>query len=182
MEPRCITVRDRSDYGMFFVKEHDPVEQSGRINYSAVWTCYSSYGVYGHFWSCMGEPLALFIQDVSTDYLLSKVATRITSAERTLKSIRYAIRSNRKQGAIDKETAQAGLDACKAIEREYGDESICTMLYENAALSRCKIEWCDLSTQEFHPQAVGFANRIWPLFVAEMKSPRLEPVAAQATA
>lgn len=64
------------DWGEFLwtTRQHQDLE--GRPVYAATWACISSFGVYGHHWSHMGEPFEVFVQTVGKDYLLGKIARR----------------------------------------------------------------------------------------------------------
>jgi hypothetical protein len=164
-----LTVRDRSDYGQFFVDEREPVERNGDTIYCAIWTVYSSYGVYGHCWSSMGAPFAKFIQDINQDYLLGKIADMVPCGEKACRSVRDRIRQARKDGYITKEIARDALDAVKEIEDLGDDQGAAGALYASVPISKVNIEWCDVEARVWHPQAVGFSTRIWPKFVDAMK-------------
>lgn len=174
------TVRDKHrDWGEFFVAEREPVaNESGRIQYTATWTCYSSFGTFGHHWYSMGEPFAKFIQDVDCGYLLSKIARRVTNGDKACDEIARLIREARREKRITAEVARVAMDDVKSIKDEGADGTVtCHRLYESVPISRVQIEWCDLSTQEWERSAVMFAERIWPEFVKVMKAAD-EPVAA----
>jgi len=162
---------DRHEWGEFFVAERDPVTDSGgRLRYSATWTCYSSFGTFGHYWHSMGSRFGEFIQDVEVDYLLGKIANRVPSDEKAIAGVRREIIQRRRYQSIDKEVAR---DAWNRVDAIAQDEFVMAALWNDEDISKVGIEWCELTTTDWDSQAVGFAKKIWPVFVKEMAK-RLE--------
>lgn len=169
-------VRWKSDWGEFFVAEREPVVENGHTRYTATWTCYSSYGTFGHHWYSMGESFAKFIQDVEQGYLLSKISTRVANEKKTFQSIKRAILENRREKRITKEVARDAMEAVRGIENEgHGAEASAVLIYHDHDIGKAEIEWSDLSTMEHPTQSILFAERIWPEFVKEMAAEICEP-------
>lgn len=166
------------EWGRFFWHESDPrLRRDGSMEYGATWTAYSSFGVFGHYWGSMGEPFAEFIDGIESDYLLSKIARMETNADKTFAEVKRLIRQRRRDGRITKEEARDAIDDVLAIEAN-GDhaEVACNDLYQSPAISRCRIEWCDLSTREPEQQAVVFVKKLWPLFVKAVREKSMDAV------
>ncbi len=169
MHTKHLIVRDKGEWGEFFVAEREPTPRdNGSLSYSASWTCLSSFGVYGHHWSCMGRPFVEFIQDISADYLLGKIGRKELCDEKMVKEIKRLIGEGRKEKRYPTEIARAALESVKSLASEFDGQALAAMLYRDVALSRVRIEWCDISTQEYDGQCRGFAAKIWPLFVKEI--------------
>lgn len=162
-------VRDEhGDYGEFFVRESVSAHHDGTPRYSATWVCYSSFGVFGHHWYSMSRPLAEFAAGAGHDYVLGKIGHKRTSAERTIKSVKRAVLTARRENRIGADVAREAMDAIDEVEQCGDDVAVPHLLYESTELSRVHIEWCDLETQEWEPSAVMFMRRLWPLFVKEL--------------
>lgn len=163
-----ILIRSDGEYGRFFFCEQEFALEDGSPRHAATWCCVSSFGVYGYHWSHMSRPFSEFVQGVSTDYLLGKISRKVTSAEKTIASVRRAVLESRRNRRCSKDEAREAWDEIAGIEVDGWDAAVPHMLWESAELSRCRIEWCDLSTQEWDQQAVMFATKLWPLFVKQL--------------
>ncbi len=164
-----IDVRHKGEWGTFFVREWPviPREDGKGFNASAEWVCNSTFGVYGHYWSSMGGPFADFIGDISTDYLLSKIGREITDSDKAAKELRRLVLEQRRERSITKDVARDALDDIEAILSDYSGDAACHEFYQSDALSKCHIEWCDLSCKEWCGQSLGFARTLWPEFVKQ---------------
>ena len=160
-------IRDgHGEYAEFFVNEREPVPRSdGLMRYTATWVCYSSFGVFGHHWYDMGEPFAVFVQGVSDDYLLSKIARKVTSAKKTIEGVKRAVLNARRECRVTSDIARDALDSIACISDDAPDEAVPHLLWESVEISRCDIDWCDLETQVWETQALMFVKKLWPLFV-----------------
>lgn len=168
-----ISIRDRHDYAEFFVDEKEPVKRSdGSIEWAALWCCYSSFGVFGYYWSGMGEPFAEFIAGIDAGYLLGKIAKKEFDDDTCLKSVRGAIVEARRdrRRTVTKEIAREAWDAVESISEGYSGESLATVLYECGELSILEYEWTEMTNQAWDRQAVAFVERMWPKFVAAYAS------------
>lgn len=160
-------IRKNHEWARFFVHESPPMTMRDNTqSYSATWCCLSSFGVFGHTWSSMGEPFVDFIQGVSADYLLSKIARKVPDAEKTCAEIRRLVLQARLDDRITKQEAKAAWDDIASAEEEGNHpEVVFHELYWSVAISKVGIEWCDLSTQVWDSQAVRFVELLWPEFV-----------------
>lgn len=174
MNQLYITVKHEHEYGEFFVSEREPQPRSdGHLRYSATWVCYSSFGTYGHHWSDMGSPFSEFICQVDEHYLLGKIASKHTSPSKTLVSVREELARLLSDGECTEEAYTEAAEAVETIEAEDSGEFLIAHLYECSELSECGFDWHDIETQEFDPQAVGFAKKLWPKFVEAVNAQRL---------
>lgn len=156
---------ERGEYGEFFVNERETVKQDGYIRYSATWTCYSSFGVFGHHWYDMGCPFDEFISDISPDYLLSKIARRVNNEDKMAAGLRTLI----DEASVSQETKQCAIDALESFEDEgYGPEVLAYLIYQDDDIHECGIDFCDIDSMEYDSQAVCFVKTLWPLFVVEI--------------
>ncbi len=159
-----------SEYGEFFVNEREPrIRDDGHTQYCATWCCYSSFGVFGHHWYAMGSPFAEFIRGVGPDYLLSKIGRKVFDERKCVTELRRLVIQSRRDKRITKEEAADALAAIKSLAEEYTGEALSSRLYEDVDLSRCHIEWCDLSCQVYEPSALMFVKKLWPAFVEEVQ-------------
>lgn len=167
-----LTVRDGMDWAEFFVNERERLtDGSGHARYSATWVCYSSFGVFGHYWHATGSPFADFVQRVDTDYLLSKIGKKQTDQETVIASVKRAILQSRRYGCCTREEAREAMWEVKHIADtcEGGPEVLAYQLWESCEISKCEIEWCDITTKTYEPGCVEFAQRMWPKFVEQLK-------------
>ena len=161
-----ISVRDGHEYGEFFVCEQQPFKrETGGWQASATWTCYSSYGTFGHYWSSMGEPFGEFIKGIEEDYLVGKIGTKRLDVQKMVKGIRQLIRERRKAKAIDREQAREALDALDALVSEHDGDVLCHEIYMCPEICSTGIDLCDVETQSWDGQALHFVRRLWPKFV-----------------
>lgn len=169
---RHLIVRDdRHEWGEFFVAERDPEPRtSGGLRYTATWTCYSSFGVFGHHWYDMGAPFAEFIRGMDAGYLIGKIGRRVFSEEKAVRAVRNEIVGARVRKAITKEAARDAFDAVEQIEQNYSGEAVATMLYEDADIGHVHIEWSELESMEWDRSTVLFAEKIWPRFVEAIQA------------
>lgn len=178
MTTTTITVRDDFEYGEFFVNERSCIRDNGKIQHSATWVAYSSFGVFGHHWSHMGEPFAEFIRDVDSGYLLGKIAKKETSTRKVVAGVRREITAARKDKSVTKDEAREAMDELNELASEYDGSVLCHKVYESPEISKCVSDFCDIDTQEWDCQAVGFVKRLWPKFVAALRE-RVEAAARE---
>jgi hypothetical protein len=168
-----VIVRDDYDYGEFFVRESDVVARpDGRgFDASATWSCVSSYGMYGHHWSSMGEPFAEFVRGVDDDdYLLGKIAHKVQrDSSAIVASITRLIAERVATGACTPDVAGEAATAMGSLEDEHSGDVLCHEIYMCEEVSATGIDLCDAETQEWDPQAVAFVKRLWPKFVAAVQ-------------
>ena len=165
-------VRDSGEYGEFFVNEREPVTSaSGYTSYSATWVCYSSFGVFGHHWSSMGEPFAEFIRDVDSHYLLGKISSEVLDERKMVAGVRKAIIERRRQKAISADVAREALDTLTSLSEEHSGDVLAHEIYMSTEISKTGVDLCEVPTREYPRQAVEFVRRLWPKFVAAVNTP-----------
>lgn len=161
-------IRVAGEWAEFFVRESSHDKPDGTRRHTATWCCHSSFGVFGHHWYDMGQPFAVFIRDTEPDYVLSKIARRVASAEKAIAGVRSSILDSRRGQVVTREAARDAWDAVAAIEAEgHSGEVTCSLLYESSEIDHCEIEWSDLTTMEWDDQAMQFMRKLWPAFVAK---------------
>jgi len=171
--PQTMLVRDdRNEWGEFFWCERAPVPRSdGGFRYTVTWTCYSSFGVFGHHWYDMGSPFAEFIQHRDDYYLLGKIAEKEFDTDACRESLLRDILRNRRSGNTTKEIARDGYNAAISIlDGESDPKAWPHLLYEDADVSAAiRGDYCDITTQDYPMQAKMFVQKIWPRFVAALR-------------
>jgi hypothetical protein len=161
-----IDVRVGHEYATFFVEESDVVPRpTGGVQASATWTAYSSYGVFGHYWSSMGQPFGEFIKDVDSHYLLGKISHKVLDTRLMVKNVKAAIISRRKSKQITNYVAREALDALETLEAEHSGDVLCHEVYMCQEISETGIDLCECETQEWDVQALNFVKKMWPAFV-----------------
>lgn len=158
-------IRAGSAYGSFFWQAGTGTLGDGRIRHWATWCVHSSYGAFSHYWYHMGSPFADFVQDVKSDYLLSKIGRMVFDEEKFTKWLRREIFTSRA-------SRQQKLEASRALREilsDYSGESIATLAYASDEISHCQPEWCDSQSRSYDSQAVGFATYLWPKFVTHLR-------------
>lgn len=161
-----IDVRAKGERGSFYVREW--LREEGKdIRHSAEFVCNTTFGVYGFYWSHMGEPFAEFIREISTDYLLSKIGREVTDSDKAAKELRRLVLEQRRERSITKDVARDALNEIETILSDYSGEAACHEFYMGVALSKCNIEWCDLSSRSWDGQCLGFVRTLWPEFVKQ---------------
>jgi hypothetical protein len=162
-----ILVRDKGEWGEFFVHERAPLhEEDGSTRYAASWTCLSSFGVYGHHWSHMGEPFAAMIAHVGKDYLLGKIARKRFDERKFKRAISREIFTSRGS----REQKSAAFKRLKELCLDYDRNSLSVMAYEDSELNAVNIDWCEVDCQDWTPDALGFVDRLWPKFVSDVNT------------
>lgn len=165
----CVSVRTGGEWGTFFVRESPVVKRDDGKGYNAQaeWTANTSFGVFGHYWSSMGQPFGEFISDIASDYLLRKVGRKVTDSEMVAKELQRLVCQYRKERRIEKDIAVDAIDEIKRLMQEYEGDSFCVHAYESIELSRVPFDWCDISTKSYETGSLMFAKKLWPAFVKQ---------------
>jgi hypothetical protein len=160
-----IDVRVDHEWGTFFVRESDVVPREGGkgFNASAEWTANTSFGVFGHYWSSMGQPFGEFIKGVDDYYLLGKIGNQVTDDKLIVAGVKRLVREHRKAKSINAETAREAFDTIVSLASEYGGEILCHELYQASELSFID-DW-DVESRSYDGQSMGFVKKLWPEFV-----------------
>lgn len=169
---RHFVVREDGEWGEFFVHERPPVRSRDSTQYAATFTCYSSFGVYGHHWFDMGSPFVEFIADISADYLISKIGgERRPSSQLICSGIRKQILDRRYAGLIDRDNARDAWDFVSECEGEYSDDEIGGAIYRGLSI---EIDF-EFTTTEYSPASKQFVKKLWPLFVSQLRAVATAP-------
>ncbi len=162
-----IDVRADGEWGTFFVRESDVVKRADHqgFNASAEWTADTSFGVFGHYWSSMGQPFGLFIAGVDEHYLLGKVGHQVIDDKLVISGVKRLVREYRKAKSINAETAREAFEAIDSLAYGLSGEVLCHELYQASELSFI-CDW-DVETRTYDGQSMGFVKKLWPLFVKQ---------------
>ena len=113
----------------------------------------------------MGEPFGDFISGIDDHYLLGKIGHEVTDSRKVVKELQRLVREHRRQKLMTKDEAREALDDIDELAAYDDGDVLCHKLYESVPLSKCHIEWCDISSKSWDCQSLGFAKKMWPLFV-----------------
>lgn len=163
-----IHVAKDGEWGEFFVREHPIVTDSSGPQYSATFTCNTSFGVYGYHWSSMGSPFRDFAATISSDYLLRKIGgEKKPSAKLIVAGIKKQILEQRREKEICASDAREAWNLVEMYAEEYGDPEIA------GVINRCidlEFNW-DFQHTDYDSDARNFVQKLWPLFVRELQRP-----------
>lgn len=146
------------------------------IDESGLMQCNSSFGNYSYQWGAFGESFKKFLCGIDSSYLLNKVSdNNYFDVNKYQKQAKKALIALRKENEITSEQARElyefienGLDDCGSSY-----DLVCGEIYDNALLSKvCNgdVMYSDFSPeQDYPPNAVAFANEIFPMFVNILK-------------
>lgn len=172
-------VRHDHEWGEFFVREHPQHELHGSSRHAATWSCVTSYGTFGCWWSHMGEPFAEFIKNLDGDYLLSKISKKEFNDKVCLASLRKEITQAHDDEVITEDEKEDAFLAISEIECDHSGEGMAAMLWDDSRLDCVGIDWTDLPTQAWPSDAEQFVKKLWPEFVkAVVERSQLEQVNA----
>jgi len=158
-------VRYDGEWGEFFVREHPQSELHGSSRYAAKWSCVTSFGVFGCWWSHMGEPFAEFVKDMNGDYLLGKISHKKFSQDTCTTSVLEEVAKAHRDGRISDEQKEDATDAVHDAEDDHFGEAVASALYCDRRLDCVHIDWSELSTQTWPSDAEQFVKKLWPEFV-----------------
>jgi hypothetical protein len=165
-QAKTVFVQNGNEYARFFIWEETAIQTGGKTVYGAVWTAYSSFGTFGHYWCSMGMPFNEFIKNLDKHYLLSKIGKReddySTFAENVKNDVNY-LYENREVNWTKKEYKEI-IEEIENYSRDlYGDDlyKAISEIYE----IEDEIEFCELLDQTFDSQSTGFVEKLWPEFV-----------------
>lgn len=164
-----ISILENGEYGEFFVGEREPQPRSdGGMRYSATWCCYSSFGVFGHYWYDMGEPFAEFVSGTDRDYVLSKITQMEFDDETCLDGVRHELSRRRRNKYITAEIAREGWNCIDAIASDASGEALAYSLYNDSDVAKAVGDFIDIPTRRYPRAAERFMDKLWPLFVKEL--------------
>jgi len=179
-EPKYYNIHANHEWGEFFVLERDPIAQpDGHTRYSATWVANTSYGVFGHYWSHMGEPFAKFAATIGEDYLLGKISKMEPNAEVTLDSVGREILRARHDRRCTEDEARDAWDALQHIADECDDNSVFSKLYEDEDIHAVLDGDWDMPTTAYPMDAVQFVKKLWPEFAKALNAKEATNKAAE---
>lgn len=170
-DAECYVVRAHHEWGYFFI--HEP---SG--SFSAI----TSFGNFAYIWSSIGtRTLKEFLQNLGYDYFFTK-----TDAPRrgmrwdkdgSVKAIKETIIDRRRKAYITRDQARDAWQAVEQIAEDTGgqpaEEGIfATRVYDDWDISTAlRNDYEGITAQVRDPQCLGFWKTLWPVFLAEVRSP-----------
>lgn len=133
----------------------------------------SDYGNWFYWWSHHGCPsIKHFLIDIGEDYLRGKLGgiPRHFNQERVVTMMLQSIVERRREGRLEKEKAREAWAALKERIDCYGSaEAFGQAVFDNDALDGL-FDYEDLrGGMEHEPGLIQFTERLWPLFVAELR-------------
>lgn len=163
-----VEVRAGMEWATFCVRESPVVPREGSgVSASAEWMCNSSFGCFAHYWSSMGQPFGEFIADVDDGYLLGKIGQRVTDSRKVVTQIKQRILQARRERKISKQEALDAMDDLEVIDSEAEGQALCHLVYLSRPIGKVIDDFCDIESQSWDCQSIGFVKQIWPLFVKQ---------------
>lgn len=183
MALRHIHVSNRGEYGDFFLREGSQQRQDGTTTYWCQLTCNTSFGCVGHFWSSMGSPAASFLAKIDKGYTLGKLfglKAEIFDAHQAVEDAKSFVRRDLESDDIDEATAAERLqeltDAGISNEFEWhifvnDNDWLFVWLVDGARAGQIP-----------NPQAEGFWEYLWPVFLDALTATAARDASAAAPA
>jgi hypothetical protein len=162
---RHVTVRDGMEWGMFFWRELETPEPDGRVRHSATWAAVTSFGTFGNHWSHAGSPFAQFVARIDGSYLLSKISRKVTNHEKLKRALHREIFIAR----ASREDKSRASKAFRELAEQHSGDTLAHAAYLSDDVNAVSIDWADLESQDYPPDARGFTERLWPKFVAALQ-------------
>jgi len=171
------TIRDERGQWQAHIMVDD---QSGDISIQ------SDYGNYAYWWTARGIGVTLkqFLLSTNDSYVMQKFGYGGKNEhffdDKTIDNIRAEIAEKYKQGSIDKVealTCTLELDDIEGNDHKTSTELYSTLVDQAPTLMEkiydnnpYDIPWVSGT----HPSLVAFMERVWPVFIAELKKEALE--------
>jgi hypothetical protein len=157
------------EHGTFFVR-------SGINRFTNAWlelTINSTFGTFGYTFGSIGGAPAEFLAKVDYAYLMNKLMGKqstVFDADKASREARKEIAEHRRSGDISKGEARDLFDEVATAESDCNgsEDRFFHMLAENDRMRDWEI-WCIPSHSE-NPQALGFWEKLWPAFIAELRA------------
>jgi hypothetical protein len=159
------------EWGEFFVCEAKPRLRGGHLQYAASFTALTSYGVFGHFWSHMGEPWVEFASGIDQGYLLGKIGHKTVNDKKIIEGVRRAILHARRQQDASKDEAREAWDELDELRGEYSGDVLCHEIYHNSmAINKVIGDYAEITTQDWDVSCLKFVELLWPEFVKALQA------------
>jgi len=162
------TVSNAGEHGTFFVRTGE--------RYRNTWlqlTVQSTFGTFGYTFGAIGGTAAAFLSDVSFDYLMGKLMgndAMVFDAATTARSVKELIVRHRRRDDLSNHEARQLWDALEeAVDLHHPSEDLFFVALSEEPLFFDWEVW-DIARRVPSPQAVGFWEKLWPLFLAELQA------------
>ena len=182
----CYEVRENHEWANITLACWDRTANVGTKHegtyYCGEITIQSSFGTWGYVWTACGVPFKQFLMRAEFDYVFTKfMGTKLHrhDGDGTMQQLRRDIIEQRRQGSLDRDEAREAWGAVDwERERIESDETSCDYALMEVASQLGKdhpmrehfadpCAWPRVTKHDC--QAVGFWEKIWPEFVAELK-------------
>jgi hypothetical protein len=165
-----IRIPGSSAWGIFTVNDN-----------GGIFSVTSDYGDYAHNWPSRGKAsLKEFLCQIDTDYLIGKITNgkRVVNVQKTVESWRKQVIKARREKAsvhdgkysshVTRELAREAMEYLDRIASE-DEQALYQSLYADNTLTNILGDPLDM-VHEHESQAVMFAERLWPPFIAVLKA------------
>ena len=136
------------------------------ITHDGILFVFSDYGSYSYWWGSTGaSDFRSFLLELDNGYLLGKISpgSEYDPIE-TKKSVQQAIVRLRREMSLDAEQARVEWDLAEGAD--FGSELGFADWGRDTSLE----DWYEYSNRRTSPQAVAFAERVWPVFCAVLRA------------
>ena len=137
----------------------------------------SSYGTFAHAWTACGKPFKQFLLGIGHDSFMRKCLGRdanVFDGEATFKLAPKRVLEARRHGDLWKSDARHLYDQLQSREGDLkasadGFLLNIPLVANNAAQESLFDDAYDMIREKRNPQAVGFWENLWPVFVGELR-------------
>jgi hypothetical protein len=175
-------VRSEGQYATICVSCWGPTEADPDSYYGGEILINSSYGRFCHQWHACGEPFKQFLVGLNFDYFMNKCLkgdAQVYDGKSTFKKAVTRVLTARRHGELVDSDARFIYDALQqdAFEILESEDLFYTCLDFPGTAARTIGLFDDaheMVSQMPNPQATGFWNKLWPLFVTELQAEMTE--------
>lgn len=168
---RCIRLSVNGEWGSFYLRE-GVSGQGDRQSHWCELTCNTSYGVVGYCWSSMGMPAARFLAKISRGYALGKLwglQSKVFDGTQAMVEARQLVLRERRNGDLSQEESRNRWDSLEGQEPS-NEYEFRELVHDTPWLYTHLCEGGDPIGEVPNPQAVGFWEKLWPAFIAELST------------
>ncbi|MBB2805879.1 hypothetical protein XarbCFBP7604_09930 [Xanthomonas arboricola] len=166
----CFTIAANGEHGRFYLTEGNEPDRRGGTTYWCVLVCHTTFGTVGHTWNSMGGPASWFLGKVDRDYAIGKLwGSNADVYDEDVARARLArlIFEDRRNHHLNAEQARAAFDTL--VDEELASEAqYFALAYSEPFFSICGGEAPRATVT--NGQAIGFWEKLWPVFIAELTS------------
>ena len=166
---RCIRLNVNGEWGTFYLREGVSGEGDRLIHWCEL-TCNTSFGVVGHYWGSMGMPAARFLAKISRDYALDKLwglESQVFDGRQAILEARQLVLRKRRDGDLSQEESRNRWDSLEDLEPS-SEFEFRDLVHDTPWLYKHLCEGGGPIGEVPNPQAVGFWEKLWPAFIAEV--------------